>query len=212
MAYSWAKLVLLTTASFACCGQISAQSQESTNNPPVLPTLSAPVPPPPIVIVPRPPLPSPPDAPIPDLGTLPSAPDKSKSRARHAIDRLAPRCLDTVFHTCWSSPPGDGPVNVSETDREFAKDLEAGDFYLKGKNYRAAELRFREALNYKPDHPEATFKLAESLDKLRKNDEARDMYQTYLKILPNGPFAEQARKALQRLEKQLGPEKLASRI
>jgi outer membrane protein assembly factor BamD (BamD/ComL family) len=52
---------------------------------------------------------------------------------------------------------------VSETDREFAKDLEVGDFYLKGKNYGAAELRFREALNYKPDHPEATFKLAESL-------------------------------------------------
>jgi len=41
--------------------------------------------------------------PIPDLGTLPSAPDNSKSRARRAIDRLAPRRLDTVFHTCWQS-------------------------------------------------------------------------------------------------------------
>jgi tetratricopeptide (TPR) repeat protein len=64
-----------------------------------------------------------------------------------------------------------------------------------------AELRFRDALNYKPDQPDATFKLAESLNRLGKNDEAKQEYQAYLKIQPDGPYAERARIALQRLAK-----------
>ena len=79
--------------------------------------------------------------------------------------------------------------------------MEVGDFNFKDKNYRGAELRFRDALNYKPDDPEATFELAESLQRLGNSDEAKEGYQTYLKVQPDGPYAERARTALQRLEK-----------
>ena len=90
---------------------------------------------------------------------------------------------------------------MSEEEREFAKDMEVGEFNFEEKNYRGAELRFRDALNYKPDQPDATFKLAESLDKLGKNCEAKQSYQTYLNIQPDGLYAERARIALQRLAK-----------
>jgi tetratricopeptide (TPR) repeat protein len=62
--------------------------------------------------------------------------------------------------------------------------MEVGDF--KEKNYRGAELRFRDALNYKPDQPDATFKLAEALDKLGKEEEAKQNYQTYLNVQQMG--------------------------
>jgi hypothetical protein len=41
--------------------------------------------------------------------------------------------------------------------------------------------------------------LAESLDKTAKPDEAVTYYQSYLKILPHGPYAEDAQKAITRL-------------
>ncbi|HYL11860.1 MAG TPA: tetratricopeptide repeat protein [Terriglobales bacterium] len=82
------------------------------------------------------------------------------------------------------------------------KDVEVGDFYFKRKNYRAAEARYREALVYKSNDAMATFGLAQCLEKLGRMDEAREKYESYLKILPEGPRAEDARKALDRLSKE----------
>jgi Flp pilus assembly protein TadD len=79
--------------------------------------------------------------------------------------------------------------------------MEVGDFNLKTKNLAGAESRFREALEIRPHNPAATFKLAQTLDKLHKAQEARDTYQLYLKLQPAGPFAKDATQALQRLEK-----------
>lgn len=141
-----AKIVVLGLAVSAWSSQIAAQQQQDSPPPPVLPTLSPPLPPP-WIVVPRPdPLPSPPDALVPNLGAVPGPPDKSKSRLKRAIDRAVPRCLDGATHTCWSSPPGEGSSNVSEADREFAKDMAVGGLYFKDKNYKGAELRFRNAL------------------------------------------------------------------
>ncbi len=80
-----------------------------------------------------------------------------------------------------------------------AKNVEVGDYYFKRKNYRAAEDRYREALLYKNDDAIATFRLAVCLEKLDSPDDARKEYESYLKILPHGPQAEQARKALDRI-------------
>ena len=80
-----------------------------------------------------------------------------------------------------------------------AKDVEVGDYYFKRKNYRAALSRYREALLYKDNDAVANFRLAQCLEKLDRPDEARVHYQAYLKILPHGPFAEDAQKALERL-------------
>jgi tetratricopeptide (TPR) repeat protein len=82
-----------------------------------------------------------------------------------------------------------------------AKDVEVGDFYFKRKNYRAAEDRYREALLYKDSDAMAIFRLGECLEKLGQPGAARDNYESYLKILPHGPFAEEARKSVERLKK-----------
>jgi tetratricopeptide (TPR) repeat protein len=81
-----------------------------------------------------------------------------------------------------------------------AKDVEVGDFYFKRKNYRAAEDRYREALFYKDNDAIATFRLAVCLERMDQPDDARKEYESYLKILPHGRQAEEARKAIDRLK------------
>ena len=71
---------------------------------------------------------------------------------------------------------------------------------LCAKNYRAAESRFREAVEFTPDNAPAHFKLAQALEKLGKIDEARANYEIYLKADPNGEFAPAARKALSQVQ------------
>jgi tetratricopeptide (TPR) repeat protein len=89
-----------------------------------------------------------------------------------------------------------------------AKDVEVGDFYYKRKNYRAALERYKEALIYKPNDALATYRLAECQDRTGDGSEAVTHYQDYLKILPHGPFAADAQKALERLKTD-GPKESA---
>jgi len=81
-----------------------------------------------------------------------------------------------------------------------AKSVEVGDFYFKRKNYRAAEDRYREALRYKDNDAIATIRLAVSMEKLGELDDARAEYESYLRILPHGPQASEAQKAIERLK------------
>lgn len=182
---SWVRLVLVTGLA------LSVQAQ-TNSNPPSTNTIF-----PPPAPLNRPP--SPPDAPLPDLGSLPSSASTTKSKVKHALDRLTPNCADVVYHSCWSSPEPDPSARLPEAEREAQRNREAGEIYYRDKNYRGSESRFREALSYQPADPRATFDLAESLEKLGKTAEARDAYQTYLNILPNGPSAASAKKALSRL-------------
>jgi len=182
---SWLRLVLVTGLA------LSIQAQ-TNSNPPSTNTIS-----PPPAPLNRPP--SPPDAPLPDLDSLPSRAGTTKSKVKRALDRITPHCADVVYHSCWSSPAQDPSARLPEAEREAQRNRDAGEIYYRDKNYRGSESRFREALRYEPADPVATFELAESLEKLGKRDEARDVYQTYLKILPNGPSAAGAKKALKRL-------------
>lgn len=81
-----------------------------------------------------------------------------------------------------------------------AKDIEVGDYYFKRKNYIGAESRYREALIYKNNDADATYKLAVCLEKMERPDEAVAQYESYLKILPYGPEAANAKKAIERLK------------
>jgi tetratricopeptide (TPR) repeat protein len=81
-----------------------------------------------------------------------------------------------------------------------AKDVEVGDFYFKRKNYHAALERYKEALIYKPNDALANFRLAECFEKIGNPGDAVTHYQEYLKILPHGPLAPDAEKALERLK------------
>jgi tetratricopeptide (TPR) repeat protein len=111
-----------------------------------------------------------------------------------------------------SAPPGDvtdhpysttGSADVTEmhpwNPHRADKDVEVGDFYYKRKNFRAAEDRFREALEFQSNHAEATYRLADVLEKEDKHDEAATYYTAYLRILPHGPRADESKKALERL-------------
>lgn len=97
-----------------------------------------------------------------------------------------------------------GNADVSEfhpwDPHKAAKNIEVGDFYFKRKNYRAAEDRYREALVYKDNDALATFHLAVCLEKMDRLSEAQKEYESYLKILPYGPQAADAKKALERLK------------
>ncbi|MGC2819355.1 MAG: tetratricopeptide repeat protein [Candidatus Sulfotelmatobacter sp.] len=88
-----------------------------------------------------------------------------------------------------------------------AKSIEVGDFYFRRKNYRAAEGRYRDALQYKDNDAVATIRLAVCLEKLGILDDARAEYESYLKILPHGPESAQAQKAIDRLKLQSGAKK-----
>ena len=80
-----------------------------------------------------------------------------------------------------------------------AKDVEVGKYYYGRKNYRAALDRFREALLYKPNDAEATYGVAQTLEKMDLPKEAYANYEGYLKIFPHGPQAKDAHAAMARL-------------
>ncbi len=141
---------------------------------------------------------SPPDAPIPDQGTQTTPP--SKSGTKRIINKLDPHCIDAIFHTCWSSPAATPQKPMSDDEQQAAKDIEVGYYYLREKNYLAAESRLKEAVELKPNSPGGLIGLGQAQQKLGKRDDARQSYETYLKLNPNGPDTEKVRNALAQLK------------
>ena len=83
-----------------------------------------------------------------------------------------------------------------------SKDIQVGDFYFKRGNYKAALDRYKEALYYKESDAVATYRLAVCQEKMGDKDEARKNFEQYLKILPEGPYAKEARASLEKLGKK----------
>jgi tetratricopeptide (TPR) repeat protein len=141
--------------------------------------------------------------------------DKSSTSARSAEESsskdtridLSPPNDDQKNHPMSGAAVSDAEEAASDV-QEFhpwdphkaAKDVEVGDFYFKRKNYRAALERYKEALVYKQNDAIANFRLAECQEKVGNPAEAVTHYGEYLKILPHGPFAADAQKALERLK------------
>jgi tetratricopeptide (TPR) repeat protein len=109
-----------------------------------------------------------------------------------------------------SPPPGDATAHdgaaISDVEEfhsydphKAMKNVEVGDFYFKRGNYGAAASRYAEALLWKPNDAIATYRLAESQEKLGKLADALKNYQGYLKILPKGEYAELAKQGITRL-------------
>lgn len=84
-----------------------------------------------------------------------------------------------------------------------AKDIEVGQYYLKHKNYRAALDRFNEALLYKPNDAEATYRLAQTQEKVELYALAYRNYRSYIAIYKEGPYVQDARAAMKRIEPHL---------
>jgi tetratricopeptide (TPR) repeat protein len=135
------------------------------------------------------------------VNAAPPRSDDESSSNQTRID-LSPPKEDQLAH-----PDGghvaDDVMGVHEWNPMRAiKDVEIGDFYYKAGNYKGALGRYREALEFKPRDAVATFKLAQTLEKIKQFDEARARYEEYLAILNDGPSAGEARKALERLKKR----------
>jgi Flp pilus assembly protein TadD len=119
--------------------------------------------------------------------------------------KVHPQSSSAVAHAEAESLTPGGITEVQTWDpHKAAKDVEIGDFYFRRKNYRAAEDRYREALQYKDNDAIATIRLAVCLEKLGILDDARAEYESYLRILPHGPQASEAEKALARLKVETG--------
>jgi tetratricopeptide (TPR) repeat protein len=136
-----------------------------------------------------------------DASTLP---DDGQSSSKSTQIDLTPPADDAKAHPKSSEILMDeGSAEAADTHpwdpHKAAKDIEVGDFYFKKKNYSAAESRYREALYYKDNDAIAIYHLALCLEKLDRPGEAREQYESYLKILPHGPEAENAKKAIERL-------------
>jgi tetratricopeptide (TPR) repeat protein len=137
--------------------------------------------------------------------------EAGESSSRETRIDLTPPKNDAKDHPNSGPPISDADESSSGDVQEFhawnphkaLKDIEVGDFYFKRKNYHAALDRYREALVWKSNDAVANFRMAQCFEKLDNPDEAVAHYQAYLKILPHGPLAEEARKTLQKLQ---GPE------
>jgi len=133
--------------------------------------------------------------------------EAGESSSRDTRIDLSPPANDSKEHPHSTIPEDEGGDNSSADVQEFhpfdphraAKDIEVGDFYFKKKNYGAALERYREALFYKPNDALANLRMAQAFDKLARVDDAIEHYEEYLKILPTGPQAEEAKKALEKL-------------
>jgi tetratricopeptide (TPR) repeat protein len=139
---------------------------------------------------------------------------KGESSSKDTQVDLSPPADDSKLHPESStavanaeaealSPGGINELHAWDPHRA-AKDVEVGDFYFKRKNYRAAEERYRDALRFKDNDAVATIRLAVCLEKLAIFDDARSEYESYLRILPHGPQASEAQKAIDRLKAETG--------
>lgn len=119
---------------------------------------------------------------------------KNHPNSKSAVEDLVP------------PPPSASNSDVQEfhpwNPMKASKDVQVGDFYFKRGNYKAALDRYKEALYYKENDAIATYRLAVCQEKLGDKDEARKNFEQYLKILPAGPYAKEARASLEKLGKK----------
>jgi tetratricopeptide (TPR) repeat protein len=135
------------------------------------------------------------------------ATEPGQSSSRDTREDISPPKDDSKNHPTSSvvdTNPEDEPADVQEmhpwNPYRAMKDDEVGDYYFKRKSYRAALARYQDALIWKEKDAVANFRMAQCYEKLDEPDQAVPHYQEYLKILPDGPFAKDARKALEKLK------------
>ena len=154
--------------------------------------------------------PLPPKNPPPPRSEPTQDPNESSSRDT-IIDIRDPEAMPPEVNEGEESGDSDVQEMHPYDPHRAEHNVEVGDYLMRRKKYRAAESRYREALVYKPNDALATFRLAVTLEKMGEAEEARQHYQEYLKILPQGPLAGDARKALERLKPKKEAPKQASR-
>ncbi len=139
-------------------------------------------------------------------------PDGEESSSRDTrVDLTAPKDDDKNHPNSKAAvadlEPSDKPdtTDVQEfhpwNPMKAIKDIEVGDYYFRLKNYKGALDRYKEALYYKDGDAVASFRIAKCEEKLGDKSEAKKYYEKYLKVLPDGPSAKEARAFLDKMAK-----------
>ena len=79
---------------------------------------------------------------------------------------------------------------------QAAKELKIGDFYFKKRSWKAAGMRYEEAVKWDPNLAEAWLKLGNSREKLNDHKGARNAWAKYLEVAPDAKNAPEIRKRL----------------
>lgn len=105
-------------------------------------------------------------------------------------------------------PPAAAPVEPPEEDeslkeREYSfnplqaqKEFNVGNFYFKKGSYKAAAMRYEEAVKWNPGYAEAYLRLGEAREKLGQKREAIEAYKAFLEYAPDHKRAGEIRKKL----------------
>lgn len=105
-------------------------------------------------------------------------------------------------------PPAPAPVEPPEEDeslkeREYSfnplqaqKEFNVGNFYFKKGSYKAAAMRYEEAVKWNPGYAEAYLRLGEAREKLGQKREAIEAYKAFLENAPDHKRAAEIRKKL----------------
>lgn len=132
---------------------------------------------------------------IGSLGKCRHDADQEEQAKREAAEQeLQRQCHDAAAQ---SQPETSACADLRKSDA--AHDVDVGDTYVDQKNYNAAVMRYRSALQTDPTNATAMLHLAQVLEKTKKNAEAYQEYQRFLSTDPQAPDAQKARAALQRL-------------
>jgi predicted Zn-dependent protease len=88
------------------------------------------------------------------------------------------------------------PKEYAFNPLQATHEIKVGEYYFKKKNFKAAASRFREATRWNPSSSEAFLRLAESEEKLKGKEAARQAYAKYLELAPGAKDAEEIRKKI----------------
>jgi tetratricopeptide (TPR) repeat protein len=89
-----------------------------------------------------------------------------------------------------------GHIDTARADNDEV----VADFYEKNGNYEGAYLRYKDAVTFNPDDPEAHYLMAEMARKTGKNADAIAQFNAGLKLDPKNKRAKEAQKALTELQ------------
>lgn len=103
------------------------------------------------------------------------------------------------------APPPPEPPEEDEAlvEKEYAfnpiqaaKELKIGDFYFKKGSYPAAIGRYKEALKWNPRFADAWRRIGDAQEKRKDLAAAREAWDKYLELEPEGKYASEIRKKL----------------
>ncbi len=93
-----------------------------------------------------------------------------------------------------------GTTTYSFNPLQAKKDIDAGNFYAKKHDFRAAANRYTSATKYNDGDAEAWLKLAETRERLKDKKAAHDAYAKYLEVASDAKNAAEIRKHMEKLK------------